>query len=507
MTFPDEGAENRLSRRPFVTEPSTRSPSPAQKSNTAACVILAAGKGVRMKSLLPKVLHRAAGRPLVDHVVRTACGVLAEFGAHPPIVVVGNGREAVTPHLTAEFPGIRIAVQDPPRGTGDAVRVALPLLSDETKVAVLAGDAPLLRASSLERLFAALDQPERPAVAFLTAVLPDPGAYGRVIRDGSGRVVRIVEAKDATAEEKSVCEINSGIYAFEREFLSRAIPRLTTKNAQGEYYLTDVLEMAVAEGLAIEGIAVAEPSEILGVNSRKELALVDSELRRRAIDLAFSCGVTIVRPETVTIDDTVELSPDVVIGPFVSLCGKTVVGAGSQIGQGAIVIDSRLGSGVEVRPYSIVEKSVAGDGALIGPFARLREGTDLAAGVHIGNFVETKKARLARGAKANHLTYLGDCAVGERTNVGAGVITCNYDGYGKNVTTIGSNVFVGSDVQLVAPVTVGDGAVIGAGTTVTKDVPSDAIATSRAPQQNLEGAARSYHERKSRKKASGAKGN
>jgi bifunctional UDP-N-acetylglucosamine pyrophosphorylase/glucosamine-1-phosphate N-acetyltransferase len=459
-----------------------------------------------MKSSLPKVLHRAAGRALVDHVVRTAQSVLAEFGAHPPVAVVGSGREAVTAHLESQFPGILIAVQDPPRGTGDAVRVALPHLTDESKVAVLAGDAPLLRKESLRRLFDALDGSERPAVAFLTANLEDPGSYGRVIRDASGHVVKIVEAKDATAEEKAVCEINSGIYAFDREFLERAIPQLKPENAQGEYYLTDVLEMAFREGRAIEGILVREASEILGVNSRKELALVDGELRQRTIDAAFASGVTIVKPETVTIDDTVEFENDVVIGPFVTLAGKTKVGTGCQIGQGAIVIDTVLGANVEIRPYSVIEKTRAGDGALIGPFARLREGTDLGAGVHIGNFVETKKARLGRGAKANHLTYLGDTEIGEKTNVGAGVITCNYDGYGKHLTTIGSNVFVGSDVQLVAPVNVGDGAVIGAGTTVTKDVPGDAIATSRSPQQNLEGAARSYRERKSRKKAAEAKG-
>ncbi len=480
---------------------------PPSLSGKTAIVILAAGKGVRMKSSLPKVLHRAAGRSLVSHVVRLACQFLETGGSGPPIVVAGSGKELVASHLESLFPGIVIAVQDPPLGTGDAARKAAPHFGAATHVAVLAGDAPMLRAESLAALFAALGSPQKPCVAFLTAILEDPGSYGRVIRNETGDVVRIVEAKDATPEERAVREINSGIYAFDRTFLEEALPRLTAENAQGEYYLTDVLGMATAEGKTVTGIIVKDPREILGVNSRKELAEADRVLRERAVDAALTAGVTIIKPETVTIDDTVVFESDVVIEPFATILGTTRISTGCTIGQGAVILDTQIERNVEIRPYSVIEKSRLGEGALIGPFARLREGTDLAEGVHIGNFVETKKARLGKGAKANHLTYLGDAEVGARTNVGAGVITCNYDGYFKHKTTIGENVFVGSDVQLVAPVTVGDGALIGAGTTVTKDIPPDTITTSRVPQENREGAAKPFRERKQRKKNAAKSGN
>ncbi|MCL4810334.1 MAG: bifunctional UDP-N-acetylglucosamine diphosphorylase/glucosamine-1-phosphate N-acetyltransferase GlmU, partial [Thermoanaerobaculia bacterium] len=324
---------------------------------------------------------------------------------------------------------------------------------------------------------------------------------GRVVRDGEGRFSRIVEAKDATAGERAIGEINSGLYAFDRAVLERQLPRLTADNAQGEYYLTDVLGLAVREEVPVVAIPVEDPNEVLGVNSRAELAEVDALLRRRAARAAMAAGATLIRPETITLDDGVTFGADAVVEPFVTITGASSVGAGSRIGQGCVVSSSTIGANVVVRPYCVVEKAVIGDGAVVGPFARLREGTDLGEGVQVGNFVETKKARLAKGAKANHLTYLGDCSVGERTNVGAGVITCNYDGYGKHSTDIGAGVFVGSDVQLVAPVTIGDGAVIGAGSTITKDVPADALATSRVPQKTIEGGGAKYRERKLAAKA------
>jgi len=466
-------------------------------------VLLAAGRGVRMKSARPKVLHEAAGRPLIDHVVGAARAFLEGRPGSRLVVVAGAGREELVPHLARTAPEAAVVVQDPPRGTGDAVRVALPALGDAARVLVLAGDVPLLTAGTLARLEGALDADPSAGVAVLTALLPDAGSYGRVVRDGNGRFARIVEARDATPEELSLGEINSGIYVFDRAVLERGIPRLTDDNAQKEYYLTDVLGLAVADGTGVVAIPVDDPTEVLGVNSRLELSEVDSLLRRRAARAAMAAGATLIRPDTITLDAGVTFGPDAVVEPFVSITGDSSVGAGTRIGQGCVIDSSTIGASVTVRPYCVMERAVVGDGAIVGPFARLREGTDLGQGVHVGNFVETKKARLARGAKANHLTYLGDCAVGERTNVGAGVITCNYDGYGKHHTDIGAGVFVGSDVQLVAPVTIGDGAVLGAGSTITKDVPADALATSRVPQKTIEGGGAKYRERKTAAKAAG----
>jgi len=460
-----------------------------------AVVVLAAGRGVRMRSTLPKVLHLAAGRPLIDRVLETARAVLGPGGG-PLVVVVGAGREAVASHVLAVEPAATIAVQDPPRGTGDAVRAAAAHLAGAERVVVLSGDVPLLGPATVRSLLAHLEGNPGVPVAFLTAVLAEPSPYGRVVRSTKGTVLMIVEEKDASAVELALHEVNAGVYAFERPFLDGALPRLDTANAQGEYYLTDVLAMAVESGRPAHGIPVRDAAEILGVNSRAELARVDGLLRARVAEAALDAGATLVRPETITLDDGVALAPDCVLEPFTALYGATRVGPGTRVGQGSILSDTVLGAGVTVKPYCVIEKAVVADGAVVGPFARLREGTELAEGVHVGNFVETKKARLGAGAKANHLTYLGDTTIGERTNVGAGVITCNYDGFAKHRTTIGAGVFVGSDVQLVAPVTVGDGAVIGAGTTVTKDVPADALALSRVAQENqAQGGAR-YRERK-----------
>jgi bifunctional UDP-N-acetylglucosamine pyrophosphorylase / glucosamine-1-phosphate N-acetyltransferase len=468
-----------------------------------AVVVLAAGKGVRMKSALPKVLHSAAGRPLLDRVLDTAAALLSSVPAGRLVVVVGAGREAVESHVARKAPQAAVALQEPPRGTGDAVRAAVPCLGDASRVVVLSGDVPLLRPGTVARLLAALDgRPDTP-VAFLTAVLPDPSPYGRVLRDANGVVVAVVEERDATDDEKKIREVNAGVYAFDRPFLEAALARLEPTNAQGEYYLTDVLAMAVESGRPALGLPADDPDEMLGVNSRADLARVDARLRARAAEAAMAGGATLIRPETITLDEEAVLEPECVVEPFASLLGRTRVGTGSRIGQGSVIRDCVIGADVTVKPYCVMEGASVGNGAVVGPFARLREGTELAAGVHVGNFVETKKAVLHEGVKANHLTYLGDTEVGEKTNVGAGVITCNYDGFAKHKTTIGKNVFVGSDVQLVAPVTVGDGAIVGAGTTVTEDVPPDALVTSRSPQKNAPGGGAAYRERKKSGKKKG----
>ena len=475
-----------------------------------AVVLLAAGRGVRMRSTRPKVLHDAAGRPLLDRALDVALAVAGDPAA--VVVVVSKKdfseknskdsskveeRVTVGGYLAGHHPRVRVAVQDPPRGTGDAVRAAFASgsVGKAQTVVVLSGDVPLLPVDAVKALVDALKKDRKAAVAVLTATLEDPTGYGRVVRDRKGAFVRIVEEKDSSAKEKKVAEVNTGTYAFDGEFLAKALPRLSSENSQEEFYLTDVLSLAIAAKRKVVTVR-GDPHSALGVNSREDLAVVDRLLRERAVREAMRAGATILRPETVTLDEDVVLCEDTTLEPFVTLLGKTVVRQGTTIGQGSVVKDAVLGRDVTIRPYSVIESAAVGDGCVVGPFARLREGTDLAAGVHVGNFVETKKARLHEGVKANHLTYLGDTEIGARTNVGAGVITCNYDGFAKHRTTIGRDVFVGSDTQLVAPVTVGDGAVIGAGTTVTQDVPRDALAISRAPQENRAGGGAAYRMRK-----------
>jgi bifunctional UDP-N-acetylglucosamine pyrophosphorylase/glucosamine-1-phosphate N-acetyltransferase len=465
-----------------------------------AVVLLAAGRGVRMRSSRPKVLHEVAGRPLLDRVLDTALAVAGDPAAVVAVIPKEDSskeKDTVAAHLKANHPRVRIAVQDPPRGTGDAVRAAAAAgaFGKAKTVVVLSGDVPLLEADVVKALVAALKADKKAAVAVLTATLANASGYGRIVRDRAKKFVRIREEKDSSSKEKGIREINTGTYAFDRAFLEESLPLLTSKNSQNEFYLTDVLSLARKVGRRVF-LLEGHPSSALGVNSREDLAAVDRLLRERAVRAAMRDGTTILRPETVTLDDGVLLGEDTTIEPFATLLGKTRVGAGTVIGQGCVVRDAVLGKNVLVKPYCVIESAVVGDGSVVGPFARLREGTDLAEGVHVGNFVETKKARLHRGVKANHLTYLGDTEIGARTNVGAGVITCNYDGFAKHRTTIGADVFVGSDTQLVAPVTVGDGAIIGAGTTVTKDVPKDGLVVSRAPQRNLEGGAAAYRARK-----------
>ncbi|HUB08263.1 MAG TPA: bifunctional UDP-N-acetylglucosamine diphosphorylase/glucosamine-1-phosphate N-acetyltransferase GlmU [Myxococcales bacterium] len=426
-------------------------------------IVLAAGKGTRMKSDRPKVLHEIAGRPLVAFPLALA----AEVGAKPVVVVLGNGAEAVRTVIAA-LPACaetRFAHQADQRGTAHAVLSARDeLRAFRGTLLVLYGDVPLLQAATVRRL---LDAPAAP-LAFLTSRPLDPTGYGRVVRDVEGRVCRIVEQRDCRESEAALREVNAGIYRVDAAFLWSALDAIGSGNAQGEFYLTDMVELAARKGGAV---AVEAPfEETAGVNDRIELASADARLRQRINARHQLAGVTLVAPETTFIDESVSIAADAIIEPGCVLTGRT-----------------RIGARVRLRAYSVLEDAEVGEGAIVGPFARLRPGTVLGADVHVGNFVEIKKSRLGAGTKANHLSYLGDAEIGSGVNVGAGTITCNYDGVDKHPTVLGDGVFIGSDTQLVAPVTVGKGAYVGAGSTVTEDVPPDALALSRVPQKNIEG--------------------
>jgi bifunctional UDP-N-acetylglucosamine pyrophosphorylase/glucosamine-1-phosphate N-acetyltransferase len=447
-----------------------------------ASVVLCAGKGTRMKSERAKVLHPALGRPLFAWPLSRALSL----GASPVVAVVGHQADAVQQAVRAEFPqaDIRFSLQAEQKGTGHAVQCAAGALEGHGgPVLILYGDAPLVRDETLAALCEAY-RVSGAKLALVSAVAPNPHGYGRVVRRG-GAVVCIREQKDCSPDEAALTEVNAGIYVVDAAFLWDALSRLTPKNAQGEYYLTDLVERAAGAG----GVAVVQApfEDIAGVNDRVELAAVTRVLRRRVNERHMRAGVAFEDPDSTWVDDRVELGPDVELGPGVSLRGRCRVGAGARIGQGSVLTDTVVGERTEVKPYSVFEEAQVGSACTIGPFSRLRPGTVLDEGVHLGNFVETKKARIGRGSKANHLAYLGDAEIGSGVNVGAGTITCNYDGKHKHVTKMGDNVFIGSDTQLVAPVTVGDGAYVGAGTTVTQDVPPGALAVSRTPQRNLEG--------------------
>ena len=452
-------------------------------------MILAAGLGTRMKSDTPKVLHRVAGRPLVFWPL----GLARTLGARRVLVVLGHKLEDVQAQIDARFPGVaQVVRQERQLGTGDAVRQALPALAaepDAARVLILYGDVPLLPQETCERLVAA--QGDAP-LALVSTRLPDPTGYGRIVRDGDGRLVRIVEHKDAGPDERRIDEVNAGIYVVSLGFLRREIATLSPQNAQGELYLTDLV--ARAAGAARVPSIDAAPDDVAGVNDRVDLARMDAVARRRIAEGWMRAGVTLVAPDTVAIDaDVAAIGKDVEIGAGVQLRGaRTAIETGVRIDTGCVLTDTVVGAGAFLKPYSVATDSRIGARAQIGPFAHCRAGTVLDDDVHLGNFVETKKAHLGKGAKANHLAYLGDAEIGPKVNVGAGTITCNYDGVNKHLTTIEEGAFIGSDSQLVAPVTVGKGAYVGAGTTVYKDVPAGALALTRTPQVNVEG----YVERK-----------
>lgn len=454
-------------------------------------VILAAGLGTRMKSRKAKVLHRAGGKSLVQHVVDTA---LVFAPAERIFVVVGHQAEEVRGAVTT--PGIGFIEQGEQKGTGHAVMVGRPQLAGLSGyLMVLYGDCPLLRAETLQQLIAS-ETNGSAAATLLTAEMSDPTGYGRVLRDAHGRVAEIVEQKAGTAEQLAIREANMGIYCFRADLFWRHVGELGTANPAQEYYLTDMAAILNRAGYTVEAMRIEDAREALGINNRLELAEVDRLLRDRKLREVMLAGVTVEKPETVTIDAGVRIGMDTVIEPFAQILGSTEIGENCRIGAGAIVRDCQLADDVEIGPFTLVETSRLERGVHAGPFARLRMDNHVEAGAHIGNFVELKKTHMGAGAKANHLAYLGDARIGARSNIGAGAITCNYDGKKKHPTNIGEGAFVGSNSTLVAPLEIGAGAYIGAGSVITKPVPPDSLAIGRAHQMVKEGWAKTRRERK-----------
>lgn len=448
-----------------------------------AAIVLAAGKGTRMKSSRPKVLHEVCGRPMAYYPVRRAL----ETGADPVVVVVGHEAARVEEALRGAFPDapLRFALQREQLGTAHAVLAAKGALKGFTgDVLILSGDTPLLQGSTLAAVIEA-QRAGGAALAFGTMHLENPTGYGRVVHGAHGGPALIVEEKDATPAERAIHEVNAGIYCAAGSFLWDTLGRVGSRNAQREFYLTDLVALA-AEG---PGAVTARVSalEASGVNDQEELSLAGRALTRRFATALMQAGVTIEDPERFDCDEEVRVGPDTFIEPSVRLRGRTVIGSGCRVGQGSILRDTVVEDGVQIRAYTVTEDAVVGRGSLVGPFARLRPGTVLAHEVHVGNFVEIKKSRIGKGSKANHLTYLGDAEVGDGVNVGCGTVTCNYDGEKKHPTTIGDGAFIGSDSILVAPIAVGKGAYVAAGSTLTEDVPAGALALGRSRQVNKEG--------------------
>ena len=444
-------------------------------------VILAAGQGKRMRSALPKVLQPLAGRPLLAHVLASA----RALGAQRICVVYGHGGEAVRSKLNA--PDLVWAEQSPQLGTGHAVLQAMPHLSDQAQVLVLYGDVPLIGVHTLTRL---MDAAGRDRMALLTVELADPVGYGRILRDGAGRVTRIVEEKDATSDERRVHEINTGILVAPAARLRDWLGRIGNDNAQSEYYLTDIIGLAVGEGMEIVTVAPDDVSETLGVNSKEQLASLERTFQASVAHRLMDDGVTLIDPARLDVRGELLCGRDVEIDINCIFEGRVELGDGVTVGANCVLRDVQIGNGTRIAPFSHLDGTMTGEACVLGPFARTRPGTVLANGVHIGNFVEIKNSNIADDSKANHLSYIGDADVGARVNIGAGTITCNYDGANKYRTEIGDEVFIGSDTQLVAPVRVGRGATLGAGTTLTRDAPPDQLTVSRTRQQSYAGWAR-----------------
>jgi bifunctional UDP-N-acetylglucosamine pyrophosphorylase/glucosamine-1-phosphate N-acetyltransferase len=444
-------------------------------------IILAAGQGTRMKSATPKMLHRLAGRPLIHYAVRAAL----DAGSSDVVVVVGHGGAEVRAYLAQAFgDAVRTAEQAVQRGTGHAALMAMPALGEAENAFIMYGDTPLVEPRDLRTLAAALESRSEAPLALLTCTLADPTGYGRVLRDAKENVLGIREHRDLrTEKERAINEVNPGVYAARLAFLRKALAELTPNNDQHELYLTDVVEAAARRGGAIG--MLADAASLVGVNDRAQLAAAEAVIHRRINERLGRAGVTIHGDPR--IDDTVVVEPDAAIESGVTLRGKTVVESGAVIDVGSVLTDAVIESGAQVLPYCVITSSRVRKHAKIGPFAHLRPESDIGEKAHIGNFVETKKTVVHAGAKANHLSYLGDGEIGEDANIGAGTIFCNYDGFQKHKTVVGRSVFVGSDSQLVAPVEIGEGAYVATGTTVTHDVPPNDLAIGRVRQENKPG--------------------
>lgn len=449
-----------------------------------AAIILAAGKGTRMKSNLPKVLHPVAGNPMLYYPVR----LLKEFKAKKVILVVGHGAELVREAFSREAVGF--AVQKEQLGTGHAVMCAVKGIRNfDGDILILSGDVPLISKGTVNALIRVHGRGGRkkPVVSLITAILDDPAGYGRVMRDENGAVARIIEDRDCNPLQKKIREINTGLYLISSRFLFTNIRRLGKENAQGEYYLPDLIQMARSQGGKVSALTHLDANEVMGINNRVELARANGLMRERIANGHMLSGVSIIDPANTYIDYGVSIGADTVIYPGVHLMKGAVIGSNCVIEEGVRVEGSTIGDNSVIKSHSVVESTRAGRGVCIGPFARLRPGNVISDGVRIGNFVEVKKTSMGRGTKANHLSYLGDSVIGEDVNIGAGVITCNYDGVSKHRTTIEDGAFIGSDSQLIAPVKVGKGAYVGSGTTVTKDVPPGSLVISRARERVVEG--------------------
>jgi bifunctional UDP-N-acetylglucosamine pyrophosphorylase/glucosamine-1-phosphate N-acetyltransferase len=445
-------------------------------------VILAAGKGTRMKSLLPKVLQPLSKRPLLVHVLSTTFSL----NANRVVVVYGHGGEQVRTCIQQAYPEklIAWAEQAQQLGTGHAVMQALPHLEDDARVLVLYGDVPLTSASTLERLFGQVPDNR---LGLLTIHMDKPTGYGRILRDANGNVMQIVEEKDASSEQKLVTEVNTGIMVAPARKLREWLPALSANNAQGEYYLTDIVKLANDDGTGVEAVIVSDPIEVEGVNDKRQLARLERMYQHRNAEHLMAMGATVADPSRLDVRGSVTVGSDCYIDVNVVFEGHVVLGNNVEIGPNCVIIDSVIGNNSVIKANSILENARLADHCDVGPFARLRPGTELASGAKIGNFVETKNARLGPHSKANHLTYLGDAEIGKDVNVGAGTITCNYDGANKHKTIIGDGAFIGSNSSLVAPIDIGAGATIGAGSTVTRKAEPNALTVTRAKQATIDG--------------------
>ncbi|RDF09073.1 bifunctional UDP-N-acetylglucosamine diphosphorylase/glucosamine-1-phosphate N-acetyltransferase GlmU [Haemophilus sputorum] len=440
-------------------------------------VILAAGKGTRMYSDLPKVLHPIAGKPMVKHVIDT----VKHLNARQINLIYGHGADLLKERLADE--PVNWVFQAEQLGTGHAMQQAAPFFADDENIMMLYGDTPLIQQSTLERLIA--QKPEN-GIALLTVKLENPTGYGRIIRE-NGSVVAIVEQKDASAEQLKIQEINTGVMVASGASFKKWLGNLNNNNAQGEYYITDVIAMANEDGFQVQAVQADEFMEVEGVNNRLQLAALERFYQKKQAEKLLLAGVTLIDPSRFDVRGTVEHGKDVSIDVNVILEGNVKLGNNVKIGAGCVLKNVTVGDNVEIKPYSVLEDAVIGEKSAIGPFSRLRPGTQLAEGAHVGNFVEIKNAQVGKGSKVNHLTYVGDAEVGSNVNIGAGVITCNYDGANKFKTIIGDDVFVGSDSQLVAPVEIANGATIGAGSTITKNVAEGELVITRVAQKHIQG--------------------